>query len=241
MILENPRDFFVIEKNRLLFDELDSKYQIQLMFHNAPYNDGFSPWQLTINRQQKTAIIRYYEKVSTTGYFTHELYHIKLVENGFLTTDELLIALKEKKLTNYSLNELNNIIAHPKFYNDFINLNYLPSEFFCDFDKDYTNFINNAVQIIEESFSEESYNDTAINSFLAIYFVSIFCKNSKFLKKSVDDLDYLKRIDQQLFEIISSHWTKWINSDSLDNLQFFTLLFENIQEWKLNKINLTKL
>ena len=233
---ENPRDRYVVDKNKRLYDRLESKYYIQLYFFDSPYDDGFSPWQCTIDKEKKVVTVRYFKKVETTGYFTHELFHVALVDNGFYTTDELLLKLPFKNIDKYSINDFNNVIAHPKFYDDFINLNYQPSEFFCDFNKDFSKIIAENVLIVEEAFNSKTYSDESINSFLIIFFIAIFGKNDKYQKKYSDDLSYLNIRVPKLFSIIETHWTAWKNSKMLDNLDFFTHLFTDINSWRLTEI-----
>ena len=40
-MLQNPKDRYVVDKNKKLWDRLESKYFIQLHFFDAPYEDGF--------------------------------------------------------------------------------------------------------------------------------------------------------------------------------------------------------
>ena len=140
-----------------------------------------------------------------------------------------------KDLDKYSINDFNNVIAHPKFYEAFINLNYQPSEFFCDFNKDFLKIITENLLIVEEACNSKTYSDESINSFLTVFFIAIFGKNDKYLKKYSNDLFYLNIRVPKLFSIIETHWTAWINSKTLDNLDFFTHLFTDINTWRLTE------
>lgn len=220
---------FVESKNRQLFDSLEKRgYKISLSFQSQGWVDEYLPWACEyIDRNEKLATIRYYDpSPKTLGFFTHELFHIDQVDKGFLTNHELDEMLPKEQTNHYPFGHINNVIAHQKFYNDFISLGYTTPEFTVDYNKDYTVEIDNDIEEIKTFFVNKTQMEDGMARFIGRFFSLIF--NPDGAHKYKRQLDAFGQLDNRLYSILESHWTSWTSSSSLDNLSFFKSLFTDL-------------
>lgn len=194
------------------------------------YEPNLSTWMCDVtDRQNKVAEIIYNnERPQTFGYFTHELFHIHLFFiNNFWTTGELITS--NLSFNDYPIGHINNIIAHRRFYCDFINLGYQHSEFYCDYKNENTKS-NNDIKKIEEAFNKNCLINDSINTYLSSFFSFVFNPDNP--DRYSNQMNDLYKMSPQLFKILKDHWDTWDNSENYDNSNFFTLLFTDINSWR---------
>lgn len=223
---------FVDYKNTILFDSLEKRgYRILHSFQSQGWPDEYLPWGCEhIDRDNKLATIIYYDpNPKTFGYYTHELFHIDLVDKGFLTNQELDEVLPKVQTNYYPFGHINNIIAHQRFYDDFISLGYSTPEFTVDYNRVSIDEINNDVEEIKTFFLNKSHMEEGMARFIGRFFSFTF--NPGDTNKYKKQLETLHKIDVRLYSILERHWKSWINSSSLDNLRFFKSMFTDLDSW----------
>lgn len=224
---------FVDDKNRSLFDSLEQRgYKITLDFQTQGWPNEYYPWICdNLDRKNKLATIKYYDPhPQTFGYYTHELFHIDQIDKGFLTNHELLNTLPISSTDYYPIGHINNIIAHQKFYQDFINLGYTPAEFVVDYGTVSIEEINKKVEAVIKNFASKTQMEASMADYIGMFFSFIFNPNDK--DKYSVQLKCFKQVDNKLYTILESSWKIWVSSNSLDNLSFFKLLVKNLDIWR---------
>jgi hypothetical protein len=178
---KNSRQF-VDDKNRLLFDSLEQRgYKITHEFQTQGWPNEYPPWLCdNFDRKKKTVTIKYYDsKPKTFGYYAHELFHIDQIDKGFLTNLELIDILPTSSTNYYPIGHINNIIAHQKFYQDFINLGYSSSEFVVDYGKTPMDEINKKVETIKNIFASKLQMEASMADYIGMFFSFIFNPDDK--------------------------------------------------------------
>ena len=233
---------FVDHKNRLLFDSIVQRgYKITHNFQTQGWPNAYPPWLCeNFDRNKKTVTIKYYEQnPKTFSYYTHELFHIDQIDKGFLTNFELLEILTTTSTDYYPIGHINNIIAHQKFYQDFINLGYTPSEFVVDHDVNLIEEINNKVEGVKNNFTTKSQMEASMADYIGMFFSFTFNPDDQ--NKYTKQLHCFKQIDNQLYKTLDDNWNFWISSNSLDNLLFFKSLVKDLDIWRAQVYNKKKL
>ena len=223
---------YLDSKNTALYTNLSKNFKIELSKILTLRPDGNnSLWLCRINQNEVN--ISYYEDVSTTGYFTHELFHVSLLDKGFSNFIDLYqdyTETTEKELIFQPIiGHINNIFAHAKFYNDFISLNYEPHEFVNDYEKAVNK--EQTISTISESFNSIGLPNNSISMYIATFYTAKDNKNPK-LKSDYDELlSYLYTTDKDLFTILNQHWEQWVNSNTFNNREILVSLFNETENW----------
>jgi len=158
------------------------------------------------------------------------LFHIDLVDKGFLTNHELDEKLPREQTDYYPFGHINNVIAHQKFYDDFIQLGYTTPEFTVDYNRDSTEQTNKDVEEIRTFFANKIQMEEAMARYIGIFFSFVF--NPDDTQKYKRQLEAFRQIDNRLYSILETHWTSWTSCSSLDNLAFFKSLFADLDSWR---------
>lgn len=216
---------YIDDKNRSLYLKLIEKYQIELIKIEPTGTSLDDKWQL--NYLQGVFRISRYKDIEQSNFFSHELLHIDLIDKGFSNFSEILPLLQEGN-RNYVfipiIGHLNNIFAHEKFYNDFINMGYSPSEFVSDY-----NVPLNSQKIIDDIENASGLPYADISMFIQHYFTIKDNRNPVNEDAGNEVFTYLKEKDSKLFSILENTWTSWQNSQSLSSKDFLSHLFEQTE------------
>lgn len=230
-----PLEEYIDDKNRSLFQKLTENYQIDLIKIDPEEGQNEDHWKL--NYFQNTYRISYYKDVESSGFLSHELFHIDLLVKGFSDFPEILPLIKEGN-KNYIflpiVGHLNNVLAHERFYNDFIKLGYLP----CEFVSDYNSPINiqEIIETIETAKQTSGLPHADISAFIQYFFAAKDNRNPLKEKEYEKLLSYLKSRNSKLFSILNNTWVSWANSKSLASKDFLNHLFTQTESL-LDKTN----
>ncbi len=216
---------YVDVKNRELYLKLIEKYQIELI-HLEPTGTSLDDkWQL--NNVQGVFRISRYKDIDKSNFFTHELLHIDLIDKGFSDFSEILPLIREGN-KNYIftpiIGHINNILAHEKFYCDFIKMGYLPSEFVSDYYE-----LLNSQKSISEIENATGLPFANISLFIQYYFTIKDNRNPTNENAVNEILTYLKEKNSKLLSILDNTWLSWQNSQSLSSKDFLSHLFEQTE------------
>lgn len=219
---------YLDEKNTKLYNDLKEKFDISLTKYE-PREDGNNRlWLMSF--QQNVYRIGYYEDITSTGFFTHELFHIDLIDKGFSDFSEILPLIKEGN-KNYVfspiIGHLNNVFAHERFYSDFINLGYLPSEFVSDYNTPIN--LTNIISDIENANLKYKLPHSDISACIRYYFTAKDNRNPIKEKTYNEVLNYIKSKNHNLYNILDNNWVSWQNSNSLSSKDFLNHLFEQTE------------
>lgn len=226
-------------RNLELWNSLRSVHDIEI--HKESRQD-----YLAYSKSNKTIISVPSDNLDTAS-FTHELLHIYLrTKNVFIGGDLTLSIKGSEKLSNIFsdalIDHIGNSLDHIKMLPEFLKLGYRESEFVSDYS---TNKLTvEEVRKIKNNFKTKLlfktiYNASAIDLFIGKYFAVSACTNSTF--DYPKQLVELKKIDEELFEILETFVIEWKKYDyaSTDDLNsYHTILFnfiEKLEKWTDNK------
>ncbi len=191
------------------------------------------------SRQNESTIFVPYDNLNP-AFFTHELLHIYLrVKNIFVGGHLKGLVLGDNelfKIFNYKLLEhIGNCLDHIKMFPEFVKLGYGENEFIMDY---HIKKINEGELIdikkyyfINFAFFWKIYNGKAINYYIGKYFSIKACPNKNFNYNL--ELNELKNIDKQLFQILESFLEDWRDFNiTIDDYHSFTHEFVlKIKAW----------
>ncbi|MBL7936737.1 MAG: hypothetical protein JNM51_13110 [Bacteroidia bacterium] len=220
---------YIDEKNTNLYNELKEKYPITLTKYDLRDDGKNYLWQMSF--QQNEYRIGYYEDINSTGFFTHELLHIHLIDKGFSNFPDILPDIKEGKKNLIFLpiiHHVNNILAHQKFYDDFIKMGYTPQEFISDFN-DALN-PNQIITNVDDAFLDGSIPYIGLTTFIGYYFTARDNRNPNKEDDFQVILNHLANKDKELFQILDNFWNSWRYTKSLENKLFLKSLFEQTEK-----------
>lgn len=219
---------YIDDRNRSLYLKLIEKHQIELIKSEPTGTIDDYNWKLSYS--QGVFKILYYKDTEQCNFFTHELFHIDLIDKGFSDFPEILPLIKEGN-KNYVflpiIGHLNNVFAHEKFYNDFINLGYLPSDFVSDYDLPFD--VEKITNEIEKGDIKTGFPYSDISKFIQHYFTIKDNRNPLKDNTCSEVLAILKSRNNKLFDILDNTWTSWQNSKSLSSKDFLNHLFEQTE------------
>ena len=236
---------FKIDRNEDLLLKLQEKYEIVLL-QVIGKTEGVDPnkWQINVvdyGYEKKTATILYYQDTTDTNYFTHELLHLDLINDGFHDFDSFMLPTSSLKLNpiadqifSHVFSDIMNAFSHPKMIEDFENRGYKINEFLSDFYVEPD--IAGAIERIDNNFvSNELINDS-ISAYIQCFFIAKGNLNEEFreLYKSLDN--YLLDKDEQLYLILGECWEIWSTSEISENLNVLNKLFEDVTKWYNNRL-----
>lgn len=228
---------YLDEKNTELYNKLSGNYKISLIKINEQRPDGRNDlWQcLPVGKDFN---ISYYKDVKTTASFTHELLHIDIIDKGFANFEKLFPHIKEGErnlIFQPIIGHINNIFAHPKFYDDFINLGYAENEFLTDYHQEIN--LEKIMAKINEDFANLGLPNEGIWEYITAFYTAKDNRNPSKNETCENLLQFLQRIDNRLFYLLNNNWNSWINSASVESESFLIHLFDQTENWYKNRNN----
>ncbi|MBK8368169.1 MAG: hypothetical protein IPL10_12335 [Bacteroidetes bacterium] len=228
---------FVDAKNNALYTRLAEKYQITLERILIPHPSGKTNlWGCRINDTEVGLF--YYNDITTNGFFTHEMFHLEMNDRGFTDTKDLMelvnATAKKAMIFTGTIGHINNIFAHEKFYNEFIELGYTPNEFVNDYSEP-TN-IEQAIALINKSFLSTELRNESIEIYITMFFTAKDNRNPLKTNDYNIFLEFLNEKDPTLFDILNSHWNFWLESDTLNNHEILYSMIEQVEGWHKTRI-----
>jgi len=225
---------YLDEKNSALFESLTVKHRITLTKCPPKPDEQTNIWYLSSQPEQFS--VGYYEDIDSTAPFTHELLHIDLIDKGFANFSEILPCIKDG-VKNFIfqpiIGHVNNIFAHEKFYQAFLDMGYRPEEFVQDFSADFN--VQQTIAQIDDSFDIPMLPNEGIMFFITSFFTAKDNRNPDKNKDLNVLLKYLREKDHALYQILDNTWTSWANSKSLDNKAFLEHLFDQTENWYIQR------
>jgi len=229
-------NIYIDDRNKNLYTALSKDFNISLnRFLQSRPDGNNSLWLCIVNQNEVN--ISYYEDIKSTGFFTHELFHIDLIQNGFTNFMDLFPLIQEtsKKELIFSriIGHINNILGHAKFYDKFISLGYAAHEFTNDYHSpvDVVSFQNQ----INDGFENSSLPNDSVCHFITCFFSAKDNRNPE-RKNDYDNLLlFLQEKDRILYEILENTWSYWTTNDTLDNKTLLQKLFEDVEIWHKNR------
>jgi hypothetical protein len=221
---ESNRDFY--------YCNVDSKLNVNLISSNV---DDHIWWNKCRDSDIDVTIIAGNDYPNPFS-FSHEMLHLYLFANGFSSFGLKLIDSYPKLSTNLinhedSINDILNVMAHPKMIPIFTNRLRMPELKF--FAKRIRLVHDVDIDKLKHGFNP-SGNDFSINftNYLRFFFYSRYNCLQEF---DVDYLKYnseLKEIDNQLFDILDktcSIWDKY--PEDYNNIAFFYYMFSELEKY----------
>lgn len=227
-------------RNLELWNTLRSIHEFEI--HKENRSDYLS---FSIN--DKTIISVPFDNLDSAS-FTHELLHVYLRTKKIFIGGSLKLSIKSnqtlsKIFSNDLIDHISNCLNHIKMLPEFIKLGYDKNEFLSDY------FINkltkNEILEIKKHYKKNAlfkkvYKAKAIDYFIGKYFAAIACPNDSF--NYDEQLEELKQIDADLFQILNKFLTDWIHFDYKDTApimgSYHSFLFnfiENLEKWTKGK------
>jgi len=226
-------------RNIELWDLLNKEFEIEIV---RKICDNYSVYSI----DKKATIFVSIDNINPSS-FTHELLHIFLRYKNIFISSGLTMGVNSNKIlsrfmSNDLLTHVGNCLDHMKILPFYLELGYENSEFISDF---YTHkLLDSEIQNIKRNYCstinyKKYYSSSAIDSFIGKFFAAVTCSNKDFDYK--EQLIKLKKIDNELYEILEQFFIVWhdfdINDDSpVNNYQTVEYNFEcNLENWARKK------
>ena len=203
---------------------------------------------LAYSKNGKTIIYVPFDNIDSAS-FTHELLHVYLRTKKVFIGGGLTLSIKGSQIlseifSDKLIEHLGNCLDHIKMLPEFIRLGYEPNEFISDSlvnkltDEEVLKIKNHFVTNL---FFKKVYNASAIDLYIGKYFAVLACPNKTF--DYTIQLNKLKAINQELFQILEKFITAWINFDYEDDDpirgSYHILLFDfinSLENWTHGKV-----
>lgn len=226
-------------RNRQLFQDLSSVYEIEVQFENR--ND------YGCCSKNNHSVIYVPSSDRNPASFTHELLHIYLRTKsvfigaglkGCINDNAVLKNLFDDNL----LEHIGNSLDHIKMLPLFTQLGFTKADFITDYDQD--KLTDGELQSIKSKFNanwffKSLYNKQAFKLFIGKFFAAKACPNSSF--NYADKLSRLKIINQGLYDINEKFFNAWttFDIDDTDPItgSYHLLLFDYVaalENWTTN-------
>ncbi len=223
-------------RNLELWNSLRTVHDIEI--HKETRSD-----YLAYSKSCKTIISVPFDNLDAAS-FTHELLHIYLRTKKVFIGGGLTRSIKEseklsKIFSDNLVNHIGNCLDHIKMLPEFLKLGYSESDFLSDYS--VNKLTADEISKIKSHYSasilfKKIYNTSAVDLFIGKYFAANSCSN-----KSYDyqrQLNELKKIDPDLFQILETFLTDWKNFDYNDTDpitgSYLSLLFDfidSLEKW----------
>jgi hypothetical protein len=222
------------------------------------WNELLAVHEINIQREKRLDYLAYSKNNTTTIYvpidnidsasFTHELLHVWLRTKDIFIGGGLTMSIKSSRVllkifSDNLIEHIGNCLDHIKMLPEFNRLGYDTNEFLSD------SFVN---KLTEEDLNKirnyfvistpalKIYNSTAIDFFIGKYFAAIACPNITI--DYVPQLNSLKKIDDELYQILEDFSNAWANFDYSDknpitgsyNILLFDFI-DNLENWTVGK------
>jgi len=190
------------------------------------------------NPQGDTFKLSFYTGGESIEYFTHEILHAYFITSlGFTDTAEFYNDLQVGSHTELLLplgliGHINNVFAHEKFFNTFLEKNFRKEKFTSDF-IDKPVFYKTE---IENNFDNFRLPNDGISYFISSYFSCVDCRNGLYENEKNNHFEFLKSKDSRLFEIVSTTWERWVaESDVKMNKEIISEFIVEVSKWYIEK------
>jgi hypothetical protein len=183
--------------------------------------------------QGDTYKLSYYLNNECIDSFTHEILHIYLLTLGFHDTIEFKTLVDTLENINNILplnliGHINNVFAHEKFYQLYIERGFEKEKFTCDYNDPFVTYKEN----IESDFHTKKIPNEGIMYFIATFFSAMDAKNSIHKKEIDDHLKFLQSIDIGFYNMLFTSWQKWTNQKEVNiNYDIISELIQNVATW----------
>jgi hypothetical protein len=182
--------------------------------------------------------ISFFEGNESIDYFTHEILHAYFLSSlGFADTKDFNGILQDDKYASLLLpldlvGHINNIFAHEKFFDIYLDRNFTREKFTSDFN-DIPVFYQDIIENEFDSFVPNS----GIPCFISSFFSCVDCRNGNYDKEIEDHFDFLNSVNPELYQILSLAWERWIAENEVSrNRKIISDLILQIGQWYKNKI-----
>lgn len=232
---ETPIENYLCSKNQDLYNSL-ADFCTVILFRIDIIPPGFeSRWFCM--PQHDIFQIFYYQDTENTGFLTHELFHIDLIRRGYSDNGSLIAYVQKSPMASVlellfsteSIQHINNIFAHNRFYDDFLARKYEPAEFTADYDIKIN--VEEIIKQINADFGNKTLPNNSMSAFINSYFLVKDKRNPKFKKDVKNLMAFFRNTNLNLFQILDSHWAQWENSTTLNNYEILTSLFDEVGKW----------
>jgi len=227
-------------RNLSLWNTLTRVQDIEIRKENRVDYSVFS-------KNDKSIIYVPFDNINASS-FTHELLHIHLRTKQVFIGGGLKNSIKENQVlskifSDKLLEHVGNCLDHIKMFPEFIRLGYGRDEFLLDFSAN--KLTNESLSVIKKHFTtriffKRVYNSIMIDYFIGVYFAANACPNESYDYK--EQLDELKKIESDLFQILDKFLNAWVNFDYNDtdsiagSYHIFLFEFvENMENWTKGK------
>lgn len=237
----NNLEGLIDNKNINLWKEVCKAYEIVIQKEDRI---DYAVWS-----ENEKSVIYVPENNLSSSSFTHELLHIYLKTKKVFVGGGLTLSVKEnlslsKIFSEDLLDHISNCLEHTKMIPIFLDLGYKIDEFISDYHEN--KLTNENLSILRSCFKLPStfsakYNAACIDYYIAKYFAAKACPNPVF--DYYLQINELKHIDPDLFNILESFWESWINYD-YDELHssYHSFLFDftdGLERWVEDKVIIT--
>lgn len=184
--------------------------------------------------QGDTFKLSFYTDNESIEYFTHEILHAYFITTlKFADTTEFYNELQVDEITENLLSRglighINNVFAHEKFYKIYLDKNFSKENFTSDFSNQPVFYKNE----IESEFNNKGVPNDSISYYISTYFSCVDCRSGLFDKEIETHFEFLKSKDNELFEILSTTWAKWLaESDVKKNKEIISDFIIRTRKW----------
>jgi hypothetical protein len=227
---ELPTQSCVDDRNSQLFISLSKNNNIELF-----KNKKSEYWLIYYNPNDKNVPIIAGKDYPCVEFFTHELLHLVLYQNGYDKTihEYVIDSSKHFKhcISQDTIDAIINNIAHFKMFPKFIELNLDENRFLMN---DELTVKSEDIVKLETLYyrMDRDYFDY----FIHVFFDLRYCFSKKYSGKAIKLLKKLNLIDNELYKILENVSNIWEQSEGFSNSIFWTNLVFNIDDL-LNKGN----
>lgn len=222
------------EKNFQLLMELKKDYHIEFVRDNLEF--------CHMNISGKNIRLYYNPKYVDNESIAHELLHLELDRYQYLIGNMIFLTAQEvpnlkKIFTKFLCDYIENCFDHNKMYPKYIKRGYSPEKFLWKGNEEKCTL----QQIKSLTFRiEDVYFADAINRYIG-YLISIYADHLGFDYHI--QLDALKWLDIELFNIVTKFWNEWLvfdieNMDPIEN-SYILLSYRFVEEminWSNSKL-----
>lgn len=227
------------DRNIELWCLLNNDFEIEIV---KEIRDNYSVYTI----DNKATIYVPIDNINSSS-FTHELLHVFLRSKQIFISTDLTMRIKENKIlsrimSDNLLKHIGNCLDHIKILPLYLKLGYENSEFISDFhihklsDNEILNIKRNYCSTIN---FKKYYSKSAIDFFIGKFFAAVACSNEDFNYR--EQLIKLKKIDNELFDILELFFIEWQNFDLVDDNplnRYYTIEYKfecKLENWARKK------
>lgn len=231
--MENYLSLLLDDRNRQLWENINSKFDVQLEKSPEPN------YRTRVNNN--IAIIGIDTNNINPSSFTHELLHVLLKDKKLNIVEDFYNAIRNSENANGVFStvlkeHVTNCLEHVIILPIFLNMGFRNEEFIKDYSEKKMN--NRLMTTLQEKFKiGNSYNLIAVDFYIGKFFAMKSCNNSSF--NYTKYYEKFKKLDPQLFQLLDDFWNDWQTfeidnpNDSYDEI--LELFLTDLTKWLRNK------